>query len=373
MRLLTTWSFGLRCGRGAWSGLIAGGTALDAVEATCIAAESDPDIDSVGFGGLPDRDGRVTLDGCVMCSPRRCGSVCAVTGTRHPVTLARLVMERTPHVMLAGAGADAFAQTQGLPRGEGPLLSASAHEAWREWTRSGRAPDQSQDCQSGDGDLGVGLGVGLGVDPSVDPGVAHLRPVDRGPSGGGLFSRSAALARPAPRPESAVEEGATRGTAGVPDRRLEDPNRHHDTIGVLAIDAAGTIAGACSTSGTPFKLPGRVGDSPIIGHGLYVDPRVGGASATGAGELIMGVCGSFAVVELMRQGREPLAAITEVLRRIAEDGEVRPHHQVAFIAMTNGGAWASGALRWGYKTTIFGDAPEPDGRVAEPDFVIWRV
>jgi len=348
MRLITTWSFGLRCAQHPWQLLCAGGAALDAVEATCVAAESDPAIDSVGFGGLPDREGRVTLDGCVMLSPRRCGSVCAVTITPHPVAVARRVMERTPHVMLAGPGADAFAAEQGLARPDQPLLAPGAEAAWREWRREGRVPDQSKDRNATGGAAGA----------------RSLRPIDGGLlSSGSLFSASAGA-------ESSSDSVGSHVAAPPPGLDAPDPNRHHDTIGVLALDSAGVLAGACSTSGTPYKLPGRVGDSPIIGHGLYVDPRVGAASATGAGELIMGVCGSFAVVERIRQGKDPRSAIEEVLHRIAADGEVQPHQQVAFIALAVDGRWASGALKSGYKTTIFAGGSGAKGSIAEPDVVL---
>ena len=320
MLLLTTWSFGLRAGASAWRMLEEGCPAIDAVEATCVAAEDDEGVDSVGFGGLPDRDGRVTLDGCVMLSARRCGSVCAVARCRHPVSLARRVMERTPHVMLAGAGADAFAAEQGMASEH--LLAPAAEASWRAW-RAGPADDG---------------GAAKSAEWTRDGG-GGLRPIDRGPdAGGALFDRGGG-------------------------RRI-DPNRHHDTIGVLAIDRHGSLAGACSTSGTPYKRPGRVGDSPIIGHGLYVDPEVGAATATGAGELIMGVCGSVLVVEAMRRGSSPRDAVRGALERILSAGPLEPHHQVAFLALHRDGRWSSGALRPGYKTTVFQGA---GGQVVGPE------
>jgi isoaspartyl peptidase/L-asparaginase-like protein (Ntn-hydrolase superfamily) len=147
----------------------------------------------------------------------------------------------------------------------------------------------------------------------------------------------------------------------------EDRWRHHDTIGVLALDARGTLAGACSTSGTPFKTPGRVGDSPIIGHGLYVDPAVGAATATGTGELIMGVCGSFLAVECMRRGASPLEALTQTLQRIIDSSDLTPEHQVAMIALAPDGTFASAALRPGYRTSI---RMKDRDEVIEPDAVM---
>jgi len=285
--IVSTWSFGLRGHAAAWPALEAGGSSLDAVDEVCRAIDADPEIDSVGFGGLPDRDGNVTLDGCIMRSPAECGSVCAVRMFMHPVSIARRVMEATPHVMLAGEGADAFALSQGMKPAH--LVSDRAREEWEQWKRDPKAVDQT-----------------------TDKGSWPARPIDTG-AGGRLF---------------------------------------HDTIGVLAIDRAGVMAGACSTSGMPFKLPGRVGDSPIIGSGLYVHPRFGGATATGAGELVMGQCSSFLIVELMRRGATPAQAIEDALSRLREEHELREEHQVGLIALTPDGEWSAGALREGFKVSV---------------------
>lgn len=294
--MLATWSFGARAIDAAWPQLGAPGGALDAVVTACREAERDPAVDSVGYGGLPDRDGHVTLDACVMLAPGKAGSVAVLSRHRHPAAVARLVMERTPHLMIAGSQADAFAGECGVP--EEPLLSPEAKAAWERWRAEGAA---------------------AAVDQSADRG-AGLRPVD-GAGGGRLFQE---------------------------ERRWA----HHDTIGVLAADATGEMAGACSTSGTPYKRPGRVGDSPIIGHGLWVDPEVGAATATGTGELISAVCGSFLVVERMRAGAAPRDAVEEALRRVERIGGLEPHHQVAFVAMARSGAWAAGALRPGFLVSV---------------------
>jgi N4-(beta-N-acetylglucosaminyl)-L-asparaginase len=318
--IISTWSFGQRGNDAAWPGLLNGGRSLDAVERACQIVEADAQVDSVGFGGLPDANGHVTLDGCIMLAPNKCGSVCAVRHHLHPVSIARKVMEQTHHVMLAGDGADAFAEAQGFLSAD--LLSADAQDAYNKWKQTRTAVDQSR-----------------------DKGYLSPRPIDSGQSvAGRLFFH------PAPLPDD--------------DNAAESTWKHHDTIGVLALDSRGVLAGACSTSGTPFKLPGRIGDSPIIGHGLYVHPEYGAAAATGTGELIMGVCGSFLAVELMRQGATPLAALRTVLQRIMDEFTLRPEDQVAFIALHPGGKCASAALRSGFKVSI----RDPSASVVrEPD------
>ncbi|MFZ9880613.1 MAG: isoaspartyl peptidase/L-asparaginase [Phycisphaerales bacterium] len=319
MRIASTWSFGLRANEEAWPHLVAEG-ALAAVEAACAFADRAPDIDSVGYGGLPDASGRVSLDGCVMLSPARCGSVAGLRSHLHPVSVARRVMERTPHVMLVGPDADAFADSQGL--GQAELLSPEARATYEKWLREGGTVDQSKDS-------------GLGFEP--------LRPVDRRHG----------------------EDGRLFG--GSDDLPADEARwKHHDTIGCLAIDARGVLAGGCSTSGTPFKVPGRVGDSPIIGHGLYVDPAAGAATATGMGELIMGVCGAFLVVESMRRGASPLDAVRDAVERIAKTYPLEPHHQAGFVAMGPDGRVATAALRPGYRTAI---RDAEGARAVEPDFV----
>lgn len=330
MRIASTWSFGLRANEPAWTRLSDGSSAaaaLDAVEAACAYADSAEDIDSVGYGGLPDASGRVSLDGCVMLAPWRSGSVAGLRTHLHPVSVARRVMESTPHAMLVGPDADEFADRMGLARAE--LLAPSAKAAYEKWRREGGTLDQSRDGPS------KVIPAGLGYDP--------LRPMDRRHGEDGrLFGGAAAL----PADEARW--------------------RHHDTIGCLAIDARGALAGGCSTSGTPFKLPGRVGDSPIIGHGLYVDPAAGAATATGTGELIMGICGAFLVVEAMRRGASPAEATREAVERIAREASLATHHQAVFLAMGRDGSVAAAALRPGYRTSI---RDAEGARAVEPDFI----
>jgi L-asparaginase/N4-(beta-N-acetylglucosaminyl)-L-asparaginase len=290
--VLSTWSFGpIGCEAG-WQVLRAGGTALDAVVTGATAVEDDETVDCVGVGGTPDADGQVTLDACVMTNPDRCGAVACLRSYPHATAIARRIMERTIHFMLVGEGAEKFAAREGFqPR---PLLTEQARARWLAWRSA-------------------------------------------------LGSNSGAAYRGWIPPRN-VEEAGRRAPH-------EDMPSGHDTVSLLARDRNGQLAGACSTSGMAFKVPGRVGDSPIIGHGVYVDQHAGAAAATGNGELIMGICGSFLVVELMRQGADPQVACAEALRRIADRFSLLPDHQVAFIAIapqSRGGRWASAALRPGF-------------------------
>jgi isoaspartyl peptidase/L-asparaginase-like protein (Ntn-hydrolase superfamily) len=310
--LLSTWSFGQRANAAGWPYLTsASPSSLDAVEHACRASEADPHVMSVGLGGYPDRAGEVTLDAAIMRSPSQCGSVCYVRRFLHPVSIARLVMEKTPHVMLCGDGADRFAQLHGMAPAD--LLTAAARSAWEKWLTEHVAARRADH---------------IAYFPSAN--IEEKKPLD----------------------ELAAAVDASRGGASHDGRASQGAGASHDTVGVLAMDAAGGFAGACSTSGTAFKVPGRVGDSPLIGHGLYVDPQVGAAVATGLGELIMGVCGTFLAVEAMRRGATPLEAAVEVLGRIIESYPLREEHQVAVIALDRGGRWSSAALRGGYQTAV---------------------
>ena len=294
--ILATWTFGQIAVRAGWPCLASGGAGLDAVEQACRAVEADPQVMSVGYGGYPDASGEVTVDAAIMRSPGECGSVGAVKRFMHPVSIARRVMENTPHVMLVGPGAEAFARDQGMHPTD--LLTAAAREAWQEWRKE---------------------------HPEVGPpGVAAGgRPAARSEGGGAAGVRSAAPCEPP-----------------------------HDTVGVLALDSHGVLAGACSTSGLPFKKPGRVGDSPIIGHGLYVHPQHGAAVATGVGELVMAVCGTFLAVEEMRRGASPAEAAMAVIRRIVEVGGLADGDQVGVITLASTGQWASAALRPGFRVAV---------------------
>ena len=264
--MVSTWNHGLEANAAGFEALALGGSALDMIEAGAKKVEADPLGTSVGIGGMPDRDGYVTLDACVMDHLGRAGSVCFVQGVLHPLSLARRVMEDTPHVILAGAGAERFARECGMPVVD--LLTPSSKKAWEEWRTT-----------------------------------SDYRPVIN------------------------IE--------------------NHDTIGLLALDKEGRLAGGCTTSGLAFKMHGRVGDSPIIGAGLFVDPEVGGATATGLGEAVLRTVGSFLVVELMRQGADPEEACREAVKRIIDRMPVADL-QVGYLALDPEGRVAGHAIHPGF-------------------------
>lgn len=282
--MVSTWDFGAAANAAGWTARQGGGSALDMVEAGGRVAEADEGNSSVGLGGLPDRDGRVTLDACVMTWAGDIGAVCALEDVVHAVSVARRVMERTPHTMLVGPGARAFAVDQGFEIQN--LLTPRAEAAWREWLKT---------------------------------------------------------ADYAPRANSENADG--RGTPGGPG--------NHDTIGLLAIGADQRMAGACTTSGMAFKMRGRVGDSPIIGAGLFVDDEVGGATATGVGEDVVRVAGSHSVVEAMRHGLDPTAACRSVIERLARlrGGKVATSH-VALLALDKSGRAGAFALQPGFAYAV---------------------
>jgi isoaspartyl peptidase/L-asparaginase-like protein (Ntn-hydrolase superfamily) len=317
--VLSTWRFGLKANAAAWTVLSAGnGTALDAVEAACRAVEADPEVTSVGYGGLPDASGQVSLDAAVMLSPEQSAGVAYVRSFPHPSTLARMVLERSPHKLLVGEGAERLAVAAGFDIQE--LRTPRGLAAWRSWIARHSSAQWTGDSAC---DLSEKSRAG------------------RGQSKGSVRAPVLEEATPPPQVQSFQPEKAERNAAFS-----------HDTIGVLVRDSRGCIVAGCSTSGLAFKWPGRVGDSPIIGHGLYVDPKIGGAVATGHGELIMGVCGSFLAVEYLRRGACPEEAVTEVLRRIVISFGDLAGKQAALIVLAADGRWAAGALRPGFQVAM---------------------
>ena len=267
--ILSTWNHGLPANDAAWKVLENDSSAMDAAEAGARVAEADPTITSVGFGGLPDEQGNVTLDACVMDSNGNAGSVAFLQNIKHPVSVARKVMEDTKHVMLVGEGARLFAVSQGFE--EMDLLTVESRQAWKEWEKK---------------------------------------------------------------------------------RREMTPHETHDTISVLVQDKNGDLAGACTTSGWAYKLHGRVGDSPIIGAGLFVDNEIGCAAATGLGEEVIKTTGSFLVVELMRQGYDPTVACEEALNRVIKAHNGKPDFQIGYIALRKDGEIGSACLKWSFEYAL---------------------
>lgn len=270
--VISTWNHGIPANEAAWKILSKGGNALDAVEQGVRVPEGDPESMSVGYGGLPDRDGNVTLDACIMSKDGDCGSVSFLKHIKHPISVARKVMEETPHVMLSGAGALQFALEQGFKKEN--ILTEKARKAWEKWKKKSK------------------------YQPIIN-------------------------------------------------------SENHDTIGMLALDKAGDIAGACTTSGAAYKLHGRVGDSPIIGAGLYLDNEVGGAVATGMGELVMKTLGTFLVVELMRNGMKPQQACEEAVKRIAGKLKNYKDFQVGFLALNKSAEIGSYCIHPGFNYSLY--------------------
>ena len=284
--VISTWDEGLAANQAAWAILQKNGTALDAAEAGVMVTENSQNC-CVGLGANPDRDGIVTLDACIMDHQFNCGSVAALERIKHPISVARRVMEKTPHVMLVGEGAQQFAVAQGFPL-EPQRLSPDAEKNYREWLKKSE------------------------YKPIINVENSGNRPV--GPAGG---------------------------------------PQNHDTIAMLTFDALGNLSGSCTTSGMGFKMRGRLGDSPIIGAGLFVDNEVGAAAATGQGEDVIRMAGSHTVVEYMRQGLSPTAACRAAVERVAKiKGAKAKDIQVAFIAISNQGQHGAFALQKGFSYAV---------------------
>ncbi len=269
--VISTWPFGKAANAAAIQTLESGGSALDAVEKGVMTAEADPSIQSVGFGGLPNRSGVVELDAAIQDGRTfESGAVCSLQGYRHPIKVARAVLDHSPHLVLVGAGAREFATDQGFPVEE--TLSEGAREAYRKWRKK--------------------------------------HPDGKGPASG------------------------------------------HDTLGLVLLNSDGHICVACTTSGLAWKHPGRVGDSPLLGHGLYADDEAGGCVATGDGEEITRVCGSFLVVEWMRKGATPEEAIDETLDRIARRSPRGRDVHASFVAIRADGMTGAGSMRKGFHQAL---------------------
>ena len=267
-KVISTWSSGLKANQSANNILNKNGSALDAIEKGLNVIESDPENSSVGIGGLPDANGNVTLDACIMDDEFYCGSVSYLQNIENPISVARKVMEDTPHVMLSGEGAYNFAMKNGFKHTN--LLTENSKKSWKEWKKENNYKL---------------------------PAINH---------------------------------------------------ENHDTIAMIALDHQGNLATGCTTSGWAYKMEGRVGDSPIIGAGVYLDNEVGAACATGLGEAIIKICGSHTIVELMRNGLSPQQACKSAIERIKKSNKNLKDLQVGFIAMNKEGEIGSYSLYSGF-------------------------
>lgn len=286
--IITTWKFGLAAANAGYAKLISGEKAIDAIEAAANVTEDDPEINSVGFGGLPNSECVLELDAVIMDGlTHNAGSVAGLTDTSRAISVARRVMEKTPHTLLVGQNAVRFARSQGFA--ETDQLTAHSRKRWAEWKSSNSGSD-----------------------------VSHF---DLGP-----------------------KEGTS-----LPSKRPYAPD-DHDTIGLCALDQFGNLAGGCTTSGMAWSLPGRVGDSPIIGSGLYVDNEVGACAATGHGDEMMRVCPSYRVVSLMERGMHPQEACEETIRYMLRKmpSETHNFYGGGLIALRKDGAFGAAATASGF-------------------------
>ena len=289
--VISTWDAGIDANKGAWEVLSKKGKAIDAVEKGVMVTEASKNC-CVGLGANPDRDGFVTLDACIMDDKFNCGSVAFLERIKHPISVARRVMEKTPHVMLVGAGAQQFAIAEGFPLEE-QKLSPDAQMNYENWLKKSEYKPPAINIES--------------------------------KQGHGPFAPT----------------------------KLDSGEWNHDTIGMVAMDMNGNLSGSCTTSGAGFKMRGRVGDSPIIGAGLFVDNEAGACTATGQGEDVIRVAGSHAVVELMRQGLSPEAACKKVIERIVKiKKEKAKDIQVAFLALNKKGQVGAFAIHPGFDYAI---------------------
>ncbi|WP_308991337.1 N(4)-(beta-N-acetylglucosaminyl)-L-asparaginase [Mariniflexile litorale] len=273
--IISTWNHGLPANEETWKQIKNGKPTLDAIESGMNIPEGDPNIRSVGYGGYPDREGKVTLDACIMDHNSDCGSVSFLEGIKHPISVAKRVLQNTPHVMLSGEGAFQFALEEGFK--EENLLTPESEKDWKKWLEASK-----------------------------------YKPVIN------------------------IE--------------------NHDTISMLVLDEAGNISGGCTTSGAAWKMHGRVGDSPIIGAGLFLDNEVGAAAATGLGEAVIRTAGSAMVVELMRQGKSPDEACKEIVERIYDkhkNHKDMEYLQVGFIAINKNGEYGGYSLRSGFNYAVY--------------------
>jgi N4-(beta-N-acetylglucosaminyl)-L-asparaginase len=303
--VVSTWDSGMAVNAEAWKILSTKGAALDAVEAGAVLIENELNC-CVGLGGFPDRDGIVTLDSCIMDHKANIGAVAGIERIKHPVSVARKVMERTPHVILVGAGAQQFALENGFTLESGKL-SESAQKAYDEWLKKSE----------------------------YKPVINIENKKQNGPFAPNFF---------------------------------DDGTANHDTMGLVAMDMTGNLSGAVTTSGMAFKLHGRVGDSPIIGAGLFVDNEVGAATSSGTGEEVIRICGTHLVVEFMRQGYSPEMACKKAVQRIVNRDKAKAKTlQVGFLALNKKGQYGAYAIQKGF---VFSVKSNNENKIHQSKFLI---
>jgi N4-(beta-N-acetylglucosaminyl)-L-asparaginase len=292
--VISTWDSGLAVNKVAWETLSQGGISIDAVERGANSIENTINC-CVGLGGNPDRDGFVTLDACIMDDKYNCGSVAFLQHIKNPISVARKIMEITPHVMLVGDGAFKFALQHGFAN-EPDNLSDEADAEYRKWL--------------------------IKSDYKPEINIEHQ------------------------------QNKTKKGIDNVP-QKFDNGNYNHDTMGLIAMDVYGNLSGACTTSGMGFKMHGRVGDSPIIGGGLYVDNEVGGATSSGQGEEVIRICGTHLVVELMRSGKKPKDACKIAVERLVKiNPEKAKTFQVGFLAMNKNGEYGAFSVQPGFSFSV---------------------
>lgn len=297
--VVSTWDSGLPVNAVAWKVLKQSNSrALDAVEAGARSIEDTINC-CVGLGGNPDREGKVTLDASIMDDKFNCGSVMALEQIKHPISVARKVMETTPHVQLVGDGALQFALESGFQKESGKL-STDAEKTYKQWLKKSEYKPV------------------INIEQQQSKG--QKTKAGHGPFAPNFF---------------------------------DDGSFNHDTMGTIAMDATGNLSGACTTSGMGFKMRGRVGDSPIIGAGLYVDNEVGAATGSGQGEEVLRVAGAFLIVEMMRQGKSPEEACKIAVERIVRINPTKAKDfQVGFIAINKQGEYGAYSLHHGFSYAV---------------------
>jgi len=292
---LATWPHGKPANERAAEVFKAGGNLVESVEKGINTAEDDPKVMSVGYGGLPNEEGVVELDAAIMDGTRhRAGSVCALHSIRNPISVARLVLERTRHTTLAGEGAFRFALKMGFQPQQ--LLTPESLQEWLRWKSN---PHRETYWLTA-----------LRPEAPDELGGTGVSPVSLSPAGvGGL-------------------------TAEV-----------HDTIGMVATDGKGHVVSGCSTSGTAWKIPGRVGDSPLVGCGVYADDNVGAASATGDGDLMTNYCTSLSIVHYMARGIAPQDACVDLLQHMVKTDPKNKEGPVCVIAINTRGEVGAASMQ----------------------------